>query len=506
MSIIAKSFNSKILLNPEESKKPTIITEELWTDKYKPKHSSKLSGSTKSINLVRSWLLDWEANKKKSLKILSTKTSKRKSKTDVKLPYSCMLVHGIKGIGKTTTVELVVNECKYQIYNLDKEILKDMKQIRETINNITKINNITDMMKNKTSKNIVVVIDNLENIKVSVEKKNLKALQKENDAKWIVPIIFISDSQHNKLKSAFVKLCETVIIFTPFENTMHNIMTDIMKDNNQMFKGKEAADLIIDHAQFDIRRLINTLQELYKIYGKNQMTLKNINEYIVISKKKDQDVGLFEANGQLLYEYSDMNKCISLFETDKVLVPLMMYQNYKKAIILKSAHENISQYDSLKTMLEIADALSIADIEENEIYSSQNWDIQQNHGFHSCVLPSYIMNRKSSNVNYGTYNFEFAEDFNKTLIKNINRKMIFNTNEAFPNMGINDFMFVDKILKYLISTDNIKLCKTLLKGYGAKIENIESLLKIVKIKKGIDEKEKKANLSSKHKTQFKKYL
>ena len=82
--------------------------------------------------------------------------------------------------------------------------------------------------------------------------------------------------------------------------------------------------------------------------------------------------------------------------------------------------------------------------------------------------------------------------------------MIFNTNEAFPNMSIIDFIYVDKILKHLIDTNNIKKCKFLLRGYKAKIENIESLLKIVKIQK--DKNKIKTTLSSKHSSQFEKCI
>lgn len=482
---------------------------ELWTDKYKPRYITELSGNVKYFN-IKKWLSEWKQNKEKSLKILSKKTSKRKNKTDEKLPHSCMIITGARGTGKTTAVELVAKECSYQIYNLDKEMFKDIKQIREIVNSVSKVSNISDMMKNKKSKDVVLVIDNLQNIKVNIEKKNIKILQKENDLYWTLPIIFISDSQHNKLKSSFVKICEKIIVYTPSDMTMHQIMGNVVKDNGQCFKGKEAADVIIEHVQYDIRRLINTLQELYKIYGKKQMTMENVNDYINISKRKDQDVGLFEAAEKLLCDYSTMGKCKSLFETDKVLIPLMVHQNYKKALILKSMYEGISQNDSLETMIKVADSLSKADIIENYIYAEQNWDVQQIHGFYSCTLPSYTMSQindgKTNEENSNNYisQFEFAEDFNKTLIKNINKKMIFNTNEAFPNMGINDFIYVDKILKYLIATNNIKQCKYLLRDYDVKIENIESLLKIVKIKK--DKNKIKTTISSKHKSQFKKCI
>jgi replication factor C subunit 1 len=484
---------------------------ELWTDIYKPKNIINLPGNIKYLS-IKKWLSEWQTNKDESLKILLNRTSTRKNKTDIKLPHSCMIITGPKGTGKTTTVELVARECGYQIYNLDKELLKDMKRMKEIINSISKVSNISDMMKNKKSKDIILVVDNLENIKVNIEKKNLKILQKENDTKWILPIFFVSDSQHNKLKSGFVKVCEKNTVYPPSDMTMHQIMTNIMKDNSQMFKGKDAADIIIDHAQYDIRRLINTLQELYKIYGKNQMTMENVKDYINISKKKDQDVGLFEATEKLLCGYETMSKCKSLFETDKVLIPLTVHQNFKKALVLKSANEKVSQYDSLQTMMKVADSLSKADLIENYIYAEQNWDVQQIHGFYSCALPSYTMSYSEKNdptvdnsPNY-ILQFDFAEDFNKTLIKNINRKMIFNTNEAFPNMSINDFIYVDKILKYLIATNNIKQCKYLLKNYNIKIENIESLLKIVKIKKDKDKDKIKTTISSKHKSQFKKCI
>ena len=94
----------------------------------------------------------------------------------------------------------------------------------------------------------------------------------------------------------------------------------------------------------------------------------------------------------------------------------------------------------------------------------------------------------------------FTTDLNKTSIKKINAKNINDADRCFKNLDIFDYIYMNKIIRKKISEGDIKGCIELLKGYNIKLEHIEKLLKIDKIK------DSKNNLTSKQKKEFTKHL
>ena len=84
--------------------------------KYKPTSISSVIGNKTNIQSVIDWLNTWEQQKKK-----------------------CLLVSGISGIGKTLSVELILNQLKYNIINLTSDEERDKEYINASIKPIIKI-------------------------------------------------------------------------------------------------------------------------------------------------------------------------------------------------------------------------------------------------------------------------------------------------------------------------------------------------------------------------------
>lgn len=484
------------------------IDNKLWCEIYKPTSSKDLTCGSKIINPLRDWLTNWEIQKIKALHILKQRTSSRKSKTEKELPKSSALVVGGVGVGKTTAVSVIANECNYQVYRPTLTGCKDVTILIDIINNVLKSTNVTNMIMNLNQKKTIVVIDDVASISsIPTEKKIIKALQKENSKNWYFPIIFISDEKHNKLLVEFNKVCLKIKIYPPPHFILDKIMSKIMIEQKMSLDCKETSDMIITHAQHDVRRLINILQELFNIYGTKKITNENINNYLIMSRTKDLDTGLFDATKQLLYKYEDIDTCMTLFTKAKVLLPLMIQQNYITAILDKTKKNQLTHKDAIETMLLVSESLSKGDISENDIYARQIWNAQDIHCLRACVETSYYMNKLNKeeevDINKVYINLGYAFDLNRTSIKNINKKNITNTEDCFKNLNIFDYIYVNRILKVLLSEGKLKKCVKLLKGYNIKIEHIESLLKIDKIKK---DKAKSYSLSAKQKTLLTKYL
>ncbi len=159
-------------------------------------------------------------------------------------------------------------------------------------------------------------------------------------------------------------------------------------------------------------------------------------------KKKDLDFDLYKATDKLLTDYKDIDTCIELYETEKVLIPLMIHENYHKYIIQQEYSKVLNN-------------LSIGDILENYIYGEQNWDLSELHGYISCAIPSYYINKYNSSKKSGP--LVFAADLNRTSVKKMNKKNINKTNETINknsievirNKSIDEFIYMGEIINKL---------------------------------------------------------
>jgi len=127
--------------------------------------------------------------------------------------------------------------------------------------------------------------------------------------------------------------------------------------------------------------------------------------------------------------------------------------------------------------------------------------MQEIHGLYTCVIPSYYLyDNLDKDDEPAKPDPDFTTDLNKTSIKNINKKNILNTDACLKNMNIDDYIYINKIIKKLIDSGNIETCAKILQLYNIKVEHVESLIKIDKIKNN------KVGLTSKQKNEFTTYL
>jgi DNA polymerase III delta prime subunit len=470
-----------------------------WIDKYKPLKINEITTNINAVKSIYNWLISFDKIKKTILNNQKKKKSDDKKEANRKNKKSefksCLLITGSHGVGKTMTIEVILKELNYNVQHIDISIIKNNKNIKDIINKIMISSNILNIIGGKEHKKMAIMIDEIESITASAEKNCILSLQKLNDVHWYCPIIFISNNQHNKLLSEIKKTSHEIRLWPPFPSEMKKILMKITMNEQINIKNEKIIDKVLIHSQNDIRRLIFTLQELKYAYGTKYITLDMINEFCEMSKMKDIDIDLYKATEGLLYEYKSINDCLRYFETEKVLLPLMVHQNYIKSVIANYEDNNKRH----KTIKKITESLSTGDVVENYIYGDQNWDMQEIHGFYTCVLTSFNLNHGLEH-DLERVNLAFATDLNKTSIKKINKKNINNTDRCFKNMNIFDYIYINKIIRKLISEGKIKDCFELLKNYKIKLEHIESLLKIDKIK------DTKTSLTSKQKNEFLNFI
>jgi hypothetical protein len=235
---------------------------------------------------------------------------------------------------------------------------------------------------------------------------------------------------------------------------------------------------IINFSQFDIKRLINILQEL-SFHYKEIISISQIDEFFEKSRQKNIDIGLYEATEKILNNYNDYETVMKLYESEKVLLPLMIHEHYIKKILTNSTQpwEKI-----LYSLVKTSDSISRGDNIETSIYTDQNWYLQNIHGFYTCLNTSFWINKSNPNYKLTVDKMKFSSDLNKTSLKNINKKNINNLLKIISNKSIDEIIYLNQMANYLFKTQNEGLLISILQNYKKDItvKEIELCLKIDK--------------------------
>jgi hypothetical protein len=146
---------------------------------------------------------------------------------------------------------------------------------------------------------------------------------------------------------------------------------------------------------------------------------------------------------------------------------------------------------------QVSNYLSEGDVIENYIYGEQIWDLNEVHGFYSCAGPSYFLCHDFVHTNI---KLNFPADLNKASIGKINKKNILNAGKKFKNKNIQDYIYINLILRNLLEENKINEFMQLISDYDVDINSIESLLKVDKIKSS------KMNLTSKQRKEMTTFM
>lgn len=425
----------------------------LWLDKYAPKNLSEIIGNSESIIKIKKWITNFSSESS----ILNGGMG------------SSIIISGIHGIGKSITVKMILEELNYNIINMTSSNIKNSKSVNKIIINPSE-SNIENIISNKKS---ALVIDDTENITLSTEKNMLLDLYKENELKKLMPIIFLTNEQHSKLISDIKKTCYEIKFQSPCISEFITFIKKICTLENINIEDDRIYNNIIKFSQYDIRKLIFILQDLKFTYGSELITIEKCKTFFQSSQKKDKDIGLFDGTRELLENYKSINNCLNLYETEKVLLPLMIFENYPRNIL----HRNLTQNKFYECASNICNSISMGDVIETNIYTDQNWYLQSLHGFYTCCETTYELSKyplKNSN-----YDIMFSSDLNKTSIKNINKKNI-SIIQTKINKNINDILLLNKLLFDLIKKEEYIKIKNILKQYRLSSKYIDTILKIDK--------------------------
>jgi hypothetical protein len=454
------------------------MSNNLIQSKYKSTKLNDIIGNQKTIEYIKNWLESYEEVKDflKSNGLLKKSSKGRKKKltniSEKEIEFSKrkgnLLITGPHGCGKSSIISIILKEYNYDVINLN---MLDPK-IKIDIDLIAKLSMKSYL---NSDRKMVLLIDELESVITLNDKVGVFNIIKDNNFNRWMPIIIITNNQHNKQLNETKKYSNEVKIFAPFASEINRWIQSICR-NEKIWIEWDQINRFIEYCQSDMRKILIQLDELKINYGTTKITSTIFDNFMSIMKKKDLDFDLFKATDKMLTEYKNIDTCIELYETEKVLMPLMMHENYHKFI-------------KPDKFTKVIDNLSTGDILENYIYGEQNWDLLELHGYISCAIPSYYVNKYTNGIKKDS--LLFAADLNRTSVKKMNKKNINKTNESINknsnenirNKSIDEFIYMGEIINKINDNKTSKNEET--SNY---VNNIIKINKLKNTKSSINKK------------------
>lgn len=412
-----------------------------------------------------------ETEENKSEYINNYKGAKKVNNTN-KNEYSSLLIIGDHGIGKTTMINVLLKQHNYNIQYIDLSKITSKKDIEQHIISNLKTNDISNKLNNKY-KQKVIVIDEIELANTTSQKEFVIQLLKENSLAWNYPIILISCGKYNTFLTNVKKYTYVINVPLPQYSNMLELIADICNIENIGIDDEKTAKIIIEHAQSDYRRLVIIMKELLS-NKKDIIEIDDVKKYMKISETKNRDVDIFKSTLMILSKQTEINDGLRLYDVDKIIMPLMIQENYIEHII-NNHNKGFLGFD---VALNIANSFSLGDIIEEHIYGEQAWDLQYIHAFISFIYTAYKLYNEKMRTAF--IKLSYPNDRNRKSGRGVNKKNIVKSNLYFNNFGIKDYIYLSGMIRQMIDNKDYKGCGKILHDYGMTTTNIDTILKIDK--------------------------
>ena len=447
-----------------------------FIDKFKPIRDDELIGDIDNYNFIRDWIVDFNNKKAKIL----NQTKKRNNKQ-----FSNLVIVGDRGIGKTTSIDYIIESIGYRKIVIDtdklnieinKMIENNKKKKKDKIIPKLRNNDIVSILMEDIQENIVFVIDDVEIFTMNKHYKTyISELQINNNSFFDYPLIFIGTSAHNKFIKNLMKDGEVITLNSLEEQDLKYVFDDIVYEYD-INVSDEVRQIIVEHCNLDIRQLFHVMYLL--IEYDSEFSMVSIINFFKTFNQKDNDYSIYSATEKLLYESNSFNNMFSLYENETTQIPLLIYDYYIDNIL-----NNIVKDKQWEVMDEVISSLALGDIAEDLIFSIQSFNLRYIHAFYSTVYTSTIMDTYRKNTEMKKSKMKYASNVNKSSTRMINYKNILKAKQIFSmDRSVMDLLNMDTIIRRYIDENTIESIIDLFKNYSDfNIEFLESLLKINKI-------------------------
>jgi replication factor C subunit 1 len=334
----------------------------MYTSKYRPITLENFVGNKDAVNNIRKWLDEWPKNSK------------------------CILIHGATGIGKSLLSELVFKKYNYNIIEVNTEDEKNKDEMKNYVKIIKMVNG---------QSNALIVND----IECMSDHGFLSTLV-ECIKITKIPIICTCMNKYEQHIKPILSHCTDIKMWNPYYNDVKPLLLRIIASEKIKIKDAEMKELY-EQSNGDIRFMLNTLQ----VNLKDTSCMKNI-----------ENVNIFDTTGKLLDMDLSIEKKWDTYMLNTDLHTLMVQENYINNLLISN-----DEVVKLENMSYSADALSDADLFNNEIHEDGNWELFP-YVVSSTINATIKCNKKAP--------IKFSQFLGKISIRNKNKRDKLDYNEV----------------------------------------------------------------------------
>lgn len=297
-------------------------TATLFVEKYKPASSKQIIGHKKEIEQIRTWLQQYD---------MANEKDKKKG----------LLVTGPPGIGKTTTVHLLVKEAGYLVTEYNASDVRSVSALKGIF-----------ALGMKRLQKEVIVMDEVDGAHGSKERGGIGELA-DIIRTSNVPIICIGNEHGPKLKP-LLSVCEDIRFNRPVKSTIAATLLHVAKAEG-LSVTKEELEGLCERNGNDIRSILNQLE-----------FFEGSTEKGCADKDAVHRADPFSATGRLLGNRRlGLEEAANLVFVDYFMVPMMVQEAYVEA----------NKMGSFEDTARAAEFLSDGDLFQKKLWGSQDWSL-----------------------------------------------------------------------------------------------------------------------------------
>jgi replication factor C subunit 1 len=398
MNTLKRPATTQLSSQPPLKKLKEEPCSQLFVDKYKPKTFSKFIGNKDNLKAIVSWIKSFDTR----VKEFTVKSNAWKAKRDawlkknkgkkytVKTPVlkRALLVAGPSGIGKTCSMDLVVKEAGYKMFYfapLDEGLAKKIQPISQS----------------SFHKKSCLVVDGVDYMS---GRGDLVKVAKNSS----IPVICICNERYGSEMKALCESCDKIVDFTkPPVGDIKIFIKDVCKTEKITIWDDSKLIRLVTVLNQDIRWILNNIQFLHSGEVKD----------VSMPGAEPGQIALFMAADKLLQPKAKLSyetKQSIINEHD--LMPLFVHENYismaprhleKNPVYKQALEKKFDTYGKkiqynmdvlsvlrLKKLSEAADYISLSDIADTQIKSSQAYELMDDYNQLAVISPCTVMQGK----------------------------------------------------------------------------------------------------------------